>query len=149
MGAVDPDAVAVRPITESDLPDAVRILVASGLCEAEDGGLSRRLRSLIGCSNRLCFVAEQGGEACGILLATFNGFHVFLSHLAIDERHQGHNIAARLHDRLLAHAIDLGAKGIIADSWLTATGFYYKLGYRIPGTVFLIHRLEAAREARG
>jgi GNAT superfamily N-acetyltransferase len=78
-------------------------------------------------------------------LATFNGFHIFLSHIAVHEKYQGLSIARQLHDELMTHALRLGAKGIIVHSWLRTTGFYYKLGYGIPGAVFLINRLERAQ----
>jgi ribosomal protein S18 acetylase RimI-like enzyme len=137
------EAYTVRPMVESDLTGVARILVSSGICEDEDD-VSRRVGLLLLEGNRLCFVAvaDPGGPVLGVLLAIFNGFHVFLSHLAVHAEHRGLGVAQRLHEELLVHAVRLGAKGVIADSRLTTTGFFYRLGYRVPGVVFLVNRLE-------
>ena len=138
------EAYTVWPMVESDLTGVARILVSTGLCEDEDD-VSRRVGLLIRGGNRLCFVAvaDRGGQVLGALLAIFNGFHVFLSHLAVHGEHRGLGVAKRLHEELLVNAARLGAKGVIADSRLTTTGFFHRLGYRVPGVVFLINRLEA------
>jgi GNAT superfamily N-acetyltransferase len=133
----------VRPMDESDLIGVARILVSTGVCD-DEADVSRRVGLLIREGSRLCFVAvaDRGGRVLGVLIAIFNGFHVFLSHLAVHEEHRGLGVAKRLHEELLVNAARLGAKGVIADSRLTATGFFQRLGYRLPGVVFLINRLE-------
>jgi predicted N-acetyltransferase YhbS len=141
------DRIVVRPMTEDDIPGATHILIASGLC-ADMDEVPRRLVSLLRLENHLCHIAVRGGEPSGVLLATFNGFHIILSHIDVSQVHHGMGIATRLHREVEAAAVRLGAQGIIADSWLTATGFYYKLGYRLPGAVFLIKRLEGAENMR-
>src|SRR4051812_41561925 len=85
MRTDDPQGFLVRPMVARDLPEAARILVASGLSEEEEE-TSRRLQFLLEQGSRLCFVADRGGGRAGILLATFNGFHVFLSHIAVHEK---------------------------------------------------------------
>jgi hypothetical protein len=137
------ESYAVRPMVESDRTGVARILVSSGLCEDEDD-VSRRVGLLLLEGNRLCYVAvaDRGGQVLGVLLAVFIGFHVFLSHLAVHGGHRGLGVAQRLHEELLVNAVRLGAKGVIADSRLTTTGFFYRLGYRVPGVVFLVNRLE-------
>src|SRR4051794_39063824 len=144
------ETYTVRSMVESDLIGVARILVSSGICEDEED-VSRRVRLLLLEGNRLCLVAasDRGRHLIGVLLAVFNGFHVFLSHLAIHEDHRGLGIAKRLHEVLLADAIRLGAKGIVADSRLTTTGFFYSLGYQIPGAVFLVNRLEGTVGPQG
>lgn len=144
------ETYTVRSMVESDLIGVARILVSTGICEDEED-VSRRVGLLLLEGNRLCFVAASdcGGHLIGALLAVFNGFHVFLSHLAIHEDHQGLGIAKRLHEVLLAHAVRLGAKGIVADSRLTATGFFHSLGYQVPGAVFLVNRLQGTAGTHG
>ena len=53
-----------------------------------------------------------------------------------------------LHESLAERARQLGAVAIITDSWLTATGYYYKLGYRVPGAVFPIRSRNSGFSAR-
>jgi predicted N-acetyltransferase YhbS len=130
----------VRRMVQGDIDAAARILAETGVCQEAD--LPERLAFLLEQENRLCFIAEVGGALAGVLLATYNGFHIFLSHLAVEEKHQRRGLAKLLHDELCVHAGRFGAKGIITDSWLTATGLYYNLGYRLPGAVFVINRLE-------
>lgn len=48
-----------------------------------------------------------------------------------------------VHAALVARAEALGALGIIADAWLTSTGFFYRMGYRMPGVVFMLRRTRA------
>ena len=144
------ETYTVRAMVESDLIGVARILVSSGICDDEED-VSRRVRLLLLEGNRLCFVAasDRGGHLIGVLLAVFNGFHVFLSHLAIHEDHRGLGIAKRLHEVLLAHAVRLGAKGIVADSRLTTTGFFHSLGYQVPGAVFLVNRFQGTVRPQG
>lgn len=140
----------VRSMVESDLIGVARILVSSGICEDEED-VSRRVRPLLLEGNQLCFVvaSDRGGHLIGVLVAVFNGFHVFLSHLAIHEDHRRVGIGTRLHEVLLAHAVRLGAKGIVADSRLTTTGFFHSLGYQVPGAVFLVNRLQRTVSSQG
>jgi hypothetical protein len=39
-------------------------------------------------------------------------------------------------------AATAGAKGLIADSRLSSVGFFQKLGFRLPGAVFLIKDIQ-------
>jgi GNAT superfamily N-acetyltransferase len=105
-------------------------------------GVEQRVRRMIECSPETCFVAIDQ-HCVGVLLSMFNGFHVVLSHMAVHEAHQGRGVGRALHDALVECAESLGAIGVITDSWLGATGFYVKLGYRLPGAVFLIRDLKS------
>jgi predicted N-acetyltransferase YhbS len=133
----DEEAISVRRLSEGDVEAVCRILVRAGICQSL--GLTGRVASLCDSAGSLCLVAARGEKVVGVVLATYNGFHVFLSHIAVaqDDQHQG--IGRRLHEELTTNAWRLGAKGVIADSRLAATGFFYNLGYRTPGSVFLIH----------
>jgi GNAT superfamily N-acetyltransferase len=82
--------------------------------------------------------AQQGRLHAGAALAFFNGFHLFLSHIAVVAEHQRTGAGKMLHESLIDRPRQLGATGIIADSRPTATGFIHQLGYRLPGAVFLI-----------
>jgi predicted N-acetyltransferase YhbS len=74
----------------------------------------------------------------GAALASFNGFHVFLSHVAVAPSHRRQGVGTALHSALVERGRSLGAAGVIVDSRLTSTPFFQRLGYRLPGAVFLI-----------
>jgi predicted N-acetyltransferase YhbS len=131
--------IDVRSAQHADLPRVAEILVEAGLCKPE--GLHERLVVSLERSPDTCFVAVEGGVITGAVLAVFNGFHLFLHELAVIEQRRGTGTGAKLHERLVERGRELDAQGIITDSWLTTVGFYYHLGYRMPGAVFLIHDL--------
>lgn len=139
------DHVVVRGAQIADAGDLARIFVGAGLCTTE--GLEPRLRRSLSASPETCFVAERDANVIGGVIATFNGFHVFLSHIGVDSTHRGRGTGGMLHAAVASAAHQLGALGIIADSRLSAVPFFYELGYRIPGAVFLI-RDPAATTAR-
>jgi predicted N-acetyltransferase YhbS len=129
----------IRKAESSDLEGIAKLLRTAGLYRRDD--LIPRLEHMLGSTSGLCFVAERQGKVIGTILGNYNGFHVFLSHVAVDESASGRGIGGKLHQAFVEKATALGAMGIIADSWLTATGFFYKHSYRIPGAVFLIKDL--------
>jgi predicted N-acetyltransferase YhbS len=126
----------VRQATVHDIPEMAEILTAVGLCRPE--GLVRRLETSIAHGSALSFVAVSEGAMVGLALASFNGFHVFLSHIAVRPGLQMTGIGQALHASVHDRARELQAIGTITDSWLTSSPFFYKLGYRLPGVVFLI-----------
>jgi GNAT superfamily N-acetyltransferase len=128
--------LAVRPLEQRDLDAAADLLVEAALCGRE--GLAERLGGAIGSASGRCLAAEQESRLVGVLLASYNGFHVFLSHLAVAPGQRRRGIGARLHDELARLARRDGARGIIVDARLSAVGFFEALGYRTPGAVFLI-----------
>ncbi len=130
----------VRNARIEDAEAACHLLVSTQLAKTE--GLKVRVETSMSLSSETCFVAVHDGEIVGVLLAVFNGFHVFMSHMAVDEKYRGQGIGKMLHANLVSASTQLGAKGIITDSWLSATGFYYELGYRLPGAVFVIRDLD-------
>jgi GNAT superfamily N-acetyltransferase len=77
-----------------------------------------------------------------VLLATFNGWHVFTSHLVVAPSARGEGIGKLLIRALLQQAATAGAKGLIADSRLSSVGFFQKLDFRLPGAVFLIKDIQ-------
>ncbi len=89
----------------------------------------------------------RAAEVVGVVLAVYNGFHVFLSHLAVVPGLQRQGVARHLHDQLSEAARRVGAIGVITDSRLTTTGFFYQLGYRTPGVVFLLHTFTEESDA--
>jgi predicted N-acetyltransferase YhbS len=129
--------IHIRPMQKGDVAAAGQILTSTRLCERE--GLAERLVTLCQQPQSFSLVAERAGEVVGVVLAVYNGFHVFLSHLAVVPGVQRQGVAKRLHDELTENARRLGAMGVITDSRLTTTGFFYQLGYRTPGAVFLIN----------
>jgi predicted N-acetyltransferase YhbS len=135
----DNDPIRVRRLEPADVTAACHILTSTRLCEGD--GLAKRLTGLCDRPESISFVADRSGELVGVVLAVYNGFHVFLSHLAVLPGLQRHGVARHLHDELMATAKRLGATGVITDSLLTTTGFFFQLGYRTPGAIFLIHEL--------
>jgi predicted N-acetyltransferase YhbS len=128
--------VAVSQLTSDDFESIGRLLVDEGLCKVD--GLSSRVARSASISPETCLIAKRDHAAVGALLAVFNGFHVFLSHVIVRATEQNLGIGKRLHEELVARAVKLGTIGIITDARLTATGFYYDVGYRLPGAVFLV-----------
>ncbi|HTU27341.1 MAG TPA: GNAT family N-acetyltransferase [Pirellulales bacterium] len=132
------ETIQMRPMSKEDIPAVCKILTSTSLCEGK--GLAERLSPLGEGGASLSLVAERSGELVGVVLAVYNGFHVFLSHLAVVPGLQRQGVARHLHDELMQTAKRLGALGVITDSRLTTTGFFYQLGYRTPGAVFLVHQ---------
>ena len=131
------DEKRVRRARLGDADKIVALLVESKMTERAD--LRKRVLSYLERSADTCFVSEaEGGSLDGVALGFFNGFHIFLSHLAVPESRQRHGIGTALHEALVTRAKAIGAIGIIVDSWLTSTAFYHNLGYRIPGSIYLI-----------
>ncbi len=128
--------IVIRETRPLDVDVVSALLVRHGL--VADESARQRVGYLLSADSSISLIAEHAGRAVGCLLSNYNGFHVFLSHIVVEEKWRRQGVGRRLHDELLERARKLGALGIIADSWLTATGFYYHLGYRLPGAVFLI-----------
>jgi GNAT superfamily N-acetyltransferase len=136
MSTPTPSEVVVRALTAGDLQEVSHLLVASQLCERE--GVADRVQLLLHQAPSWCMGAVYERHLVGILLASYNGFHVFLSHIAVARAYQGHGIGTLLHAELVSRASKAGAHGVIADARLSAVGFFATLGYRLPGAIFLI-----------
>lgn len=104
-------------------------------------GVEDRLSALLDSPTHCCLVAVDDEMLQGAALAVYNGFHVFLSHIAVEPDRQGRGIGRALHTALEAHARARGALGILTDASLTATGFYAAMGYRKAGAVLLARDL--------
>jgi N-acetylglutamate synthase-like GNAT family acetyltransferase len=130
----------VRQAAPADIERIAQVFVAVDLCKPE--GLEAKIRQCLERSSETCLVVLDGDDCVGAALSVFNGFHVFLSHIAVVADRQRSGAGKLLHDGLVGRARQLGAAGIVADSRLTATGFFYELGYRVPGAVFLIRGLK-------
>jgi len=128
--------VSIRGMSISDVDDVAKLLTAVGLCKPADA--ANRIRRLHGRHQETCFVAECNQELVGVVLAVYTGFHVWITHVAVANGKRGTGVGQALHEKLLRTARGLGAAGIVVDSWLSSVGFYYRLGYRTPGAVFLI-----------
>lgn len=129
----------VRQAVSADIEHIATLLVAVDLCKPD--GLESKISRCLDRSPETCLVILDNEDCVGAALSFFNGFHIFLSHIAVVAEHQHAGAGKLLHDALVDRARQLGAAGIIADSWLTAAGFFYGLGYRLPGAVFLIRSL--------
>lgn len=131
--------INIKVLAKEDIVAAADILKDSKLCLQKD--LDDRIRYLLSNKNNVSFTASVEEGIVGVLLATYNGFYVFLSHICIKKEYQKQGVGEKLHNELIEKAKELNAEGIIADSWLTATPFFHKLGYRAPGAVFLIQMI--------
>lgn len=123
-----------RPAVHSDLPAVAALLAAEGF--GDDNG--DRLYTAFDRLETFSLVALRANLLAGVLLATFNGWHVFVSHLVVAPAARGEGIGKLLIRALLRQAAAANAKGLIADSRLSAVGFFQKLDFRLPGAVFLI-----------
>jgi GNAT superfamily N-acetyltransferase len=130
--------VLLRALAHGDVSSVVQLLVDSGLSVDH---LPPIISARIGNRDAIYIGAFDNELLIGALLAMNTGTHVFLSHFAVHANYRRQGIGRLLHNQLLDAGEKLGCKGIIADSWLTAAPFYYQLGYRLPGAVFLVRRL--------
>jgi GNAT superfamily N-acetyltransferase len=126
--------LALRAPVHEDLP-AIAVLLAT---EGFGDDAADRLPAAFDGLRTFSLVAWRGTQLAGVLLATFNGWHVFASHLAVAPAARGEGVGELLIQALLRQAATAGAKGLITDSRLSAVGFFQKLGFRLPGAVFLI-----------
>lgn len=129
----DIELVFRRPI-HSDLPAIAALLAAEGFGDDNADRLCTSFDRL----QTFSLVALRANRLAGVLLATFNGWHVFLSHLVVAPSARGEGIGKLLIRELLRQAATGSAKGLIADSRLSAVGFFQRLDFRLPGAVFLI-----------
>jgi len=129
--------IAIRPMTLDDVDDAATILAGAKLCPKKDA--RKRISFYIQLPNSYCLVAENGPEVIGIALSIYTGFHLYLSHIGVLESHRRRGVVSTLHAELLERAVQLGARGIIADAIASSEAFFRKLSYRAPGAIFLVH----------
>jgi predicted N-acetyltransferase YhbS len=130
----------IRSPSDADLLDMAVLLIAGNF--GDDA--AERLRAAFDQLRNFSLVAMRGNRLEGVLLATFNGWHVFASHLAVTPSMQRHGIGRLLVAELLRRAVNAGAKGLIVDSRLSAVGFFQKLDFRLPGAVFLVKDVRPA-----
>jgi GNAT superfamily N-acetyltransferase len=130
--------LVLRPPSHSDLPAIAALLTAEGFGDDNADRLCTAFDRL----QTFSLVALRADRLAGVLLATFNGWHVFASHLVVAPSARGEGIGKLLIRALLRQAATAGAKGLIADSRLSAVGFFQKLDFRLPGAVFLIKGIQ-------
>jgi GNAT superfamily N-acetyltransferase len=127
-----------RPPMYSDLPEVAALLAIEGF----GGDNADRLRIAFDRLQTFSLIALRANLLAGVLLATFNGWHVFISHLVVAAAARGEGIGELLIRALLRQAATARANGLIADSRLSAVSFFQKLDFRLPGAVFLIKDIE-------
>ncbi len=130
----------IRTAQPADLQRISEILLESGVAQAPE--IRTRIQQSLERSPDTCFVGVQNGVVSGVALSVFNGFHLFLHHFAVTSSKRNNGLSAALHQRLVKRAQELQGLGVIADATLTSTGFYDRLGYRLPGAVFLMKDLQ-------
>ncbi len=129
--------ILIRSPEQADLPALAALLAA----EQFGDDAARRLRDGYEHIRQFSLIAMSEAQLKGALIATFNGWHVFASHVAVIASARRQGIAGQLVESLSDRAREAGAKGIIADARLSAVGFCNALGFRLPGAVFLIRDL--------
>ena len=129
-------AVAIRRATDNDVAAIAALMKARKL--AKGGDLRARLKQLVGSTMSDCFVAEERGSITGAVLAVFNGFTVFVSHIAVDAVIERKGVGSALLEAVVAHAKGRKATSLIVDSRLTSTTFFFRHGFSLPGAVLMI-----------
>lgn len=130
---------SIRPMVAADLGDVAALIRSRGLAKGRD--LRQRLSVLAGSETADCFVAETADGLIGAVLSSFNGFHVFVSHIAVAEELERHGVGADLLEAVVERATERRAVGLIVDSRLTSTTFFFRHGFRLPGAVLMIRDL--------
>jgi GNAT superfamily N-acetyltransferase len=97
--------ILVRQAELGDVERIIDVLVAEDLCMLD--GLEAKVARSLDCSPTTCLVALDGDECVGAALAVFNGFHVFLSHIAVLTTHQRTGAGTMLHEALVDRAREL------------------------------------------
>ena len=128
--------VIVRAMDENDLDAAAEIMLSRKMLKQK--GDKKKIRLMLDNPQSICLLAEVKGKPAGTLLALFDGFNVFLSHLTVSGEYENMGVGSALNRELVLRAKDLGASMILTDSKLTATGFYHKQGYRIAESVLMV-----------
>ena len=91
------DDIGVRPLAETDLSDIDDVLDA----EAFGEGNIARLRAAISYLRNFSLVAIRANHVEAAALASFNGWHIFLSHLVVAPSARNEGIAKLLVDKLV------------------------------------------------
>jgi N-acetylglutamate synthase-like GNAT family acetyltransferase len=133
---VSDHSLLVQPLFEFDVGAAIELLASRDL--VDNTTATPHIAEVCRSSLSMCLCARRGRRIVGVALAVFNGFHVFLSHIAVatDEERQG--LGALLVEQLKREAAKRGARGIIADAQFRSVHFFAKQGFRLPGVVFMI-----------
>lgn len=129
----------IRQATPGDVPAIASLLRARKLARGSD--LRARLKQLIASDMADCFVAEEGGKVIGAVLSTFNGFNVFVSHIAVEDAVERKGVGSALLEAVITRAGERKATGLVVDSRLTSTTFFFRHGFRLPGAVLMIRDL--------
>jgi N-acetylglutamate synthase-like GNAT family acetyltransferase len=129
-------AATIRKATDADVAAVAALMKARKL--AKGGDLPARLKQLVASSMSDCFVAEEGGNITGAVLAVFNGFTVFVSHIAVDAAIERKGVGSALLEAVVARAKERKATSLIVDSRLTSTTFFFRHGFSLPGAVLMI-----------
>jgi len=127
-------------MNSADITPVLRLLNENDMGTATE--LRGRLAFLLNLKQGSCLVAEHNGQVVGALIGFFNGFHAYINYFVVGRKYRRRGIGRQLHARFEQFAKRMHARGIITDSRLTATPFYFRLGYALPGAVFLIRRFQ-------
>ncbi|MGC2854583.1 GNAT family N-acetyltransferase [Novispirillum sp. DQ9] len=120
---------AIRAMTVRDVEAAAELLIAREVPAGKRP--EARLRELLTSPLALCHVAEVDDAVAGVVVAQYDGFHVHLSMVAVDARHDRQGIGRALVEAVAEAALARGALGVLADAGLAAAPFLAANGFRL------------------
>lgn len=136
----------IRSGTESDLPDALRLIIELAVYEKEPRAVVTTVESMRqdGFGEKPVFgffVAELDSEIAGLALyydrySTWRGKCLFLDDLIVSDQHRGKGIGKALFERTMQKARDEGYRGMtwqVLDWNQPAINFYKKFNAKIEG----------------
>lgn len=139
-------SLVVRPVSESDLAAADRVLCAAF---ARPASFVPHMRLHLEIEPRLFYVAEEAGQIVGIVGAVDYGPIAYIGLMAVDPALQRRGIARRLIEPLLAELDARGCTRILLDATDQGAPLYQSLGFIDDGQarVFELRTMVAVEEA--
>ena len=101
------DDTGIRPLAETDLPEIDDLLAA----EAFGEGNIARLHAAISYLRNFSLVAIRANRVEAAALASFNGWHIFLSHLVVAPSARNEGIARLLTQQTVPNCCRGGRQG--------------------------------------
>ena len=83
-------------------------------------------------------VTEEDGTIVVVTLSIFDGFGSYVSYTAVASDAERREIGHQMIDELVCRTRLRGGKNIVVSSWLSAAGFYHRMEFRMPGSIFLV-----------
>jgi len=124
---------AIRLMTVEDFDRVVALMRQTPGVTVRDADSSEMAARYLDRNPGFSFVAEQGGELVGCVMAGHDGRRGYLQHLIVEPAHRGAGLARRLVnaslDRLQAQGISKSHIDVLATNE-AAMAFWEKIGWR-------------------